>query len=35
MVRGERLGPVPSLLPEDAERLFVQRARDEAPKGDP
>ena len=31
MVRGERLVPVPSLLPEDAERLFVQRARDEAP----
>ncbi|MEP6658304.1 MAG: adenylate/guanylate cyclase domain-containing protein, partial [Acidimicrobiales bacterium] len=31
MVRGERLMPVPSLLPEDAERLFLQRARDEAP----
>jgi predicted ATPase len=31
MVRGERLVPVPSLAPDDAERLFLQRARDEAP----
>ena len=31
MVRGERLVPVPSLLPDDAERLFLERARDEAP----
>lgn len=31
MIRGERLVPVPSLLPEDAERLFLERARDEAP----
>ena len=31
MVRGERLVPVPSLLPDEAEQLFVQRARDEAP----
>ena len=31
MVRGERLVPVPSLLAADAERLFLQRARDEAP----
>jgi predicted ATPase len=31
MVRGERLVPVPSLLPDDAERLFLERACDEAP----
>ncbi len=31
MIRGERLVPVPSLLPEEAERLFLERARDEAP----
>ena len=31
MVRGERLVPVPSLPPEDAERLFLERARAEAP----
>ena len=31
MIRGERLVPVPSLSPDDAERLFVERARDEAP----
>ena len=31
MVRGERLVPVPSLSTEDAERLFLERARDEAP----
>ena len=31
MVRGERLVPVPSLLLDDAESLFLQRARDEAP----
>jgi predicted ATPase len=31
MIRGERLVPVPSLLPQDAERLFLERARDEAP----
>ena len=31
MVRGERLVPVPSLLPDEAERLFLQRAHDEAP----
>jgi predicted ATPase len=31
MVRGERLVPVPSLSPGDAERLFLERARDEAP----
>lgn len=31
MVRGERLVPVASLTPADAERLFVDRARDEAP----
>ena len=31
MVRGERLVPVPSLPADDAERLFLQRARDEAP----
>lgn len=31
MVRGERLVPVASLTPEDAERLFLDRARDEAP----
>lgn len=31
MVRGERLVPVPSLSPNDAERLFLERARDEAP----
>ncbi len=31
MIRGERLVPVPSLLPLDAERLFLERARDEAP----
>jgi predicted ATPase len=31
MIRGERLVPVPSLSPVDAERLFVERARDEAP----
>jgi hypothetical protein len=31
MIRGERLVPVPSLLPEDAELLFLERARDEAP----
>jgi predicted ATPase len=31
MVRGERLVPVPSLLPDEAERLFLERARDEAP----
>ena len=32
MVRGERLVPVPSLAPEDAERLFLERARDETPE---
>jgi predicted ATPase len=31
MVRGERLVPVPSLPPDEAERLFLERARDEAP----
>ncbi len=31
MIRGERLVPVPSLLPHDAEQLFLERARDEAP----
>ena len=31
MVRGERLVPVPSLPPDDAERLFLDRARGEAP----
>lgn len=31
MIRGEHLVPVPSLLPEEAERLFLERARDEAP----
>ncbi len=31
MVRGERLVPVASLTPEDSERLFIDRARDEAP----
>ena len=31
MVRGERLVPVPSLSPDEAERLFLERARDEAP----
>jgi predicted ATPase len=31
MVRGERLVPVPSLTGEEAERLFLERARDEAP----
>ena len=31
MVRGEHLVPVPSLSPDDAERLFLERARDEAP----
>lgn len=31
MVRGERLVPVPSLPPDDAERLFLERARAEAP----
>jgi predicted ATPase/class 3 adenylate cyclase len=31
MVRGERLVPVPSLLSADAENLFLQRARNEAP----
>jgi len=31
MIRGERLVPVPSLSPEEAERLFLERARDEAP----
>ena len=31
MVRGERLVPVPSLRADDAERLFLQRARNEAP----
>ena len=31
LVRGERLVPVPSLLPDDAERLFLERAHDEAP----
>ncbi|MEQ1874053.1 MAG: NB-ARC domain-containing protein [Ilumatobacteraceae bacterium] len=31
MIRGERLAPVPSLSPDDAGRLFVERARDEAP----
>jgi predicted ATPase len=32
MVRGERLVPVPSLAPQDAERLFLERARDETPE---
>ena len=31
MVRGERLVPVPSLPLEEAARLFLERARDEAP----
>ena len=31
MLRGERLVPVPSLPPDEAERLFLERARDEAP----
>src|SRR5258706_1550128 len=31
MVRGERLVPVPSLSAHDAERLFLERARDESP----
>ncbi len=31
MIRGEHLVPVPSLSPADAERLFIERARDEAP----
>ena len=31
MVRGERLVPVPSLTRDEAERLFLERARDEAP----
>jgi predicted ATPase/class 3 adenylate cyclase len=31
MVRGERLVPVSSLPPDDAERLFLERARAEAP----
>ncbi len=31
MVRGERLVPVPSLPPDEAERLFLERAWDEAP----
>ncbi len=31
MIRGERLVPVPSLSPDEAERLFLDRARDEAP----
>jgi len=31
MIRGERLIPVPSLSPHEAELLFVERARDEAP----
>jgi predicted ATPase len=31
MVRGERLVPVSSLTPADAEWLFLERARDEAP----
>jgi predicted ATPase len=31
MIRGERLVPVPSLSPHEAERLFLERARDEAP----
>ena len=31
MIRGERLVPVPSLSPDDAQRLFLERARDEAP----
>ena len=31
MTRGERLVPVPSLSPDDGERLFLERARDEAP----
>lgn len=31
MVRGERLVPVGSLTPADAEKLFVDRTRDEAP----
>jgi predicted ATPase len=31
MVRGERLVPVPSLPLDEAERLFLERARDEAP----
>jgi predicted ATPase len=31
MVRGEQLVPVPSLTPDEAERLFLERARAEAP----
>ncbi len=31
MIRGERMVPVPSLSPQEAERLFVERACDEAP----
>ena len=31
MVRGERLVPVPSLMLDEAEHLFLERARDEAP----
>lgn len=31
MIRGERMVPVPSLSPQEAERLFLERARDEAP----
>jgi predicted ATPase len=31
MVRGERLVPVPSLTSDEAQRLFLERARDEAP----
>ena len=31
MIRGERMVPVPPLSPEEAERLFLERARDEAP----
>jgi predicted ATPase len=32
MVRGERLFPVPPLPPDEAEWLFIERARDEAPE---